>query len=265
MSPGRTEAELLLSSSKYFSGPSEKGTESRAHHRPASLEAGATPPTLPAQHPAGSRRVPSPNQPPRSAAAWVTAGSPRCSGRASAPLGCGWGACSAAAPIPDHLQTPGGRGGRLQKELLARQGPVPGREGRPAFPGMLMAEARLGLGVGGSGQPCCQTQPPTLCSPITAAREAAWGAGQPPGPAGRTAGPSQPSRRRQLSGPYLGSGCCWLSPPHLCAHALLASPPGARGAGPLCSPPAAQPLGPRPAPRRRGALPWGSPAEVQAG
>lgn len=58
----------------------------------------------------------------------------------------------------------------FQKELLARQCPVPGREGRPAFHGMLMAQGLLGLRVGGSGQPCWQTQPPTLGSPITPAR-----------------------------------------------------------------------------------------------
>lgn len=58
----------------------------------------------------------------------------------------------------------------FQKKLLARQCPVPGREWRPAFHGMLVAEGLLGVRVGGSGQPCWQTQPPTLCSPITPAR-----------------------------------------------------------------------------------------------
>lgn len=56
------------------------------------------------------------------------------------------------------------------QKLVAMQCPVPGREGRPAFHGMLMAEELLGPRLGGSGQPCWQTQPPTLCSPITSAR-----------------------------------------------------------------------------------------------
>lgn len=167
----------------------------------------------------------------------------------------------------------------FQKELLTRQCPVPGRERHPAFHGMLMAERLLGLTVGGSGQPCWQMQPPTLCSPITSARGIQLL--QRGGHAGGLAAPRlwlyrEGSRslpplpevtvnQREVSGLYLDSGCHWLSPLHLCSHTLLASTPGAQGARPLCSLPALQPLGPRPPPRHGGALPLGPPAEVQAG